>query len=146
MNDLKWVKEKYIRVLAPELPDMGAAQFKAYVMCTATLDRDQVPSLSSSNSFMHFVTAFYVSYAWYFSVDISPFSITVWFIVWRCQYLDHIERFYFKGFCWWCTALRIAEFLYFIHYLTFWTTQDFGNWMYFHPQVKGFEGPQISSF
>jgi hypothetical protein len=49
MNDLKQIKEKHIGVLAPEFPDMDEAQFKAYVTCTATLDRDQVPSLSSSN-------------------------------------------------------------------------------------------------
>jgi hypothetical protein len=32
---------------------MDVAQFKVCVTCTATLDRDQVPSLSSSNSFMN---------------------------------------------------------------------------------------------
>jgi hypothetical protein len=41
MNNLKQVKEKHISVLAPEFPDMNVAQFKACVMCTATLDRDQ---------------------------------------------------------------------------------------------------------
>jgi hypothetical protein len=45
------VKEKHISVLAPEFPDIDVAQFKAYVTCTGTLDRDQVPSLSSSNDF-----------------------------------------------------------------------------------------------
>jgi hypothetical protein len=50
MNDLKQVKEKHIRVVAPEFP---VAQFKACAACTATLDRDQVPSLSNSNSFMY---------------------------------------------------------------------------------------------
>jgi hypothetical protein len=49
MNDLKLVKEKHISILAPEFPDIDFAQFKACVTCTATLDRDQVPSLSSSN-------------------------------------------------------------------------------------------------
>jgi hypothetical protein len=34
-------------------PDIDVAQFKAYVTCTATLDRDQVPSPSSTNSFMY---------------------------------------------------------------------------------------------
>jgi hypothetical protein len=53
MNDLKQVKEKHICVLVPEFPDIDAAQFKACVTCTATLDRDQVPSLSSSNSFAY---------------------------------------------------------------------------------------------
>jgi hypothetical protein len=51
MNDLK--QEKYISVLAPEFPDIDVAQFKACVMCTATLDRDQVPNLSSSNGFAY---------------------------------------------------------------------------------------------
>jgi hypothetical protein len=32
---------------------MDVAQFKACVMCTATIDRDQVPSLSSSNGFTY---------------------------------------------------------------------------------------------
>jgi hypothetical protein len=50
MNDLKQVKEKHVSVSAPELPDMDVAQIMACVMCRATLDRDQVPSLSSSNS------------------------------------------------------------------------------------------------
>jgi hypothetical protein len=45
MNDLKQVKEKHISVLAPEFPDIDVAQFKACVTCTATLDRNQVPSL-----------------------------------------------------------------------------------------------------
>jgi hypothetical protein len=49
MNDLKQVKEKHTSVLAPEFPDIDVAQLKACVTCTATLDRDQVPSLSSSN-------------------------------------------------------------------------------------------------
>jgi hypothetical protein len=53
MNDLKQVKEKHIGVLAPEFPGMDVAQFKAYVTCTATLDRDQLPSLSSSNGFAY---------------------------------------------------------------------------------------------
>jgi hypothetical protein len=41
--------ENQVSVLAPESPDMDVAQFNACVMCTATLDRDQVPNLSSSN-------------------------------------------------------------------------------------------------
>jgi hypothetical protein len=53
MNDLKQVKEKHMSVLAPEFPDMDVAQFEACVTCTATLDRDQVPSLSSSNGFTY---------------------------------------------------------------------------------------------
>jgi hypothetical protein len=53
MNDLKRVKEKDISVLAPEFPDIDVAQFKACVTCTATPDRDQVPSLSSSNFFVY---------------------------------------------------------------------------------------------
>jgi hypothetical protein len=53
MNDLKQVKEKHISVSAPEFPDMDVAQFKACVMRRATLDRDQVHSLSSSNSFAY---------------------------------------------------------------------------------------------
>jgi hypothetical protein len=32
---------------------MDVAQFKACVTCTATVDRDQVPSLSSSNGFKY---------------------------------------------------------------------------------------------
>jgi hypothetical protein len=51
MNDLKEVKEEHISILASEFPDMDVAQFKACVTCTATLDTDQVPSLSSSNGF-----------------------------------------------------------------------------------------------
>jgi hypothetical protein len=51
MNDLKTVKEKHMSVLAPEFPDMDVAQFKVCVTCIAKLDRDQVPSLSSSNGF-----------------------------------------------------------------------------------------------
>jgi hypothetical protein len=53
MNDLKQVQEKHISVLAPEFPDVDVAKFKARVTCTATLDRDQVPSLSSSNGFAY---------------------------------------------------------------------------------------------
>jgi hypothetical protein len=53
MNDLRQLKEKHISVLAPEFPDMDIAEFKACVMCTATLYRDQVPSLSSSNGFTY---------------------------------------------------------------------------------------------
>jgi hypothetical protein len=53
MNDLKQVKEKHISVLAPEFPDMGVAQFKACVTCTAKPDRDQEPSPSSSNGFAY---------------------------------------------------------------------------------------------
>jgi hypothetical protein len=53
MNDLKQVKEKHIRVVAPKFPDMDVAQFKACAVCTATLDRDQVPSVSNSNGFMY---------------------------------------------------------------------------------------------
>jgi hypothetical protein len=53
VNDLKQVKEKHVSVLAPEFPDMDTAQFKACVMCTATLDRDQVPSRSSSNDYTY---------------------------------------------------------------------------------------------
>jgi hypothetical protein len=51
MNDLKKGNEKHISVLAPEPPNMDVAQFNACVSCTATLDRYQVPSLSSSNGF-----------------------------------------------------------------------------------------------
>jgi hypothetical protein len=40
-------------VLAPEFPDMDVAQFKACVTRTAKVDRDQVPSLSSSNGFTY---------------------------------------------------------------------------------------------
>jgi hypothetical protein len=40
-------------VLAPEFPYLDFAQFKACVTCTATLDRDQVSSLSSSNGFAY---------------------------------------------------------------------------------------------
>jgi hypothetical protein len=32
---------------------MDVAQFNACVTCTATIDRDQVPGLSSSNGFMY---------------------------------------------------------------------------------------------
>jgi hypothetical protein len=46
------VKNTYL-YLAPEFPDMGVAQFKACVTCTVTLDRDQVPSLSSGNGFTY---------------------------------------------------------------------------------------------
>jgi hypothetical protein len=53
MNDLQQVKENHISVLAPEFPDMDVAQFKTRVTCTATLHRDQVPSLSSSNGFTY---------------------------------------------------------------------------------------------
>jgi hypothetical protein len=53
MNDLKQVKEKHVSVLAPEFPDIGVAQFKSRVTCTATLDRDQVPGLSSCNGFTY---------------------------------------------------------------------------------------------
>jgi hypothetical protein len=52
-NELKQVKEKRVSVLTPEFPDMVVAQFKACVTCTATLDRDQVPCLSVSNSFIY---------------------------------------------------------------------------------------------
>jgi hypothetical protein len=45
--------EEHTSVLAPEIPDMDAAQFKACVTCTATLDRDQIPRLSSSNGFTY---------------------------------------------------------------------------------------------
>jgi hypothetical protein len=53
MNDLKQVKEKHISVLARDFPDMDVAQFNACVTCTATLDRDKVPSLSSRNGFTY---------------------------------------------------------------------------------------------
>jgi hypothetical protein len=53
MNNLKYVKEKHVNVLGPEFPDMDVAQLKACVICTATLDIDQVPSLSSSNGFIY---------------------------------------------------------------------------------------------
>jgi hypothetical protein len=53
MNYLKQIKEKHVSVLAPEFPDIDAAQFKACVSCKATLDRDQVPSHSSSNGFAY---------------------------------------------------------------------------------------------
>jgi uncharacterized protein (DUF433 family) len=45
MNNLKHAKGKHISVLAPEFPHMNVAQFKECVTCTATLDRDQVPTL-----------------------------------------------------------------------------------------------------
>jgi hypothetical protein len=53
MNGLKQRKEKHISLLAPEFPGMDVAQFKACVTCTATVDSDKVPSLSSSKSFMY---------------------------------------------------------------------------------------------
>jgi hypothetical protein len=53
MNGLKQVKEEHISVLAPEFPDMDVAQFKACGTCTVTLDRDHVPSPSSSNGFSY---------------------------------------------------------------------------------------------
>jgi hypothetical protein len=52
MNDLKKLNENTC-VLAPELPDIDVALFKACVTCTATLDRHQVPSLSTSNGFTY---------------------------------------------------------------------------------------------
>jgi hypothetical protein len=48
---LWYMKEKHISILAREFPDIDVAQFKACVTCTATVDRDQVPSLSSSDGF-----------------------------------------------------------------------------------------------
>jgi hypothetical protein len=53
MNDFKQAKEKHISVLAPEFPDMDVVQSEACVTCTATLDRDQIHSLSSSNGFTY---------------------------------------------------------------------------------------------
>jgi hypothetical protein len=53
MKDLKQIKEKHISVLAPEFSDMDVAQLKACVTYGAALDRDQVPSLSSSNGFTY---------------------------------------------------------------------------------------------
>jgi hypothetical protein len=53
MNDLKQVIEKHISELAPEFPDIDVTQFKACVTCIATLDGDQVLSLSSSNGFAY---------------------------------------------------------------------------------------------
>jgi hypothetical protein len=53
MNDLKQIKEKHISVSAPEFPGMDVAQLKACVTHTATLERNQVPSLSSSNGFTY---------------------------------------------------------------------------------------------
>jgi hypothetical protein len=53
MNDLKQIRQKNISVLAPEFPHMDVVQFKACVTCTATLDRVQLPSLSSSSGFTH---------------------------------------------------------------------------------------------
>jgi hypothetical protein len=53
MNDLKEVREIHIRVLAPEFPVMDIALYKECVTCTAKLDRDEVPSLSSSNGFTY---------------------------------------------------------------------------------------------
>jgi hypothetical protein len=52
MNNLKQVK-KHVSVLTPEFPDMDVTQFKSCVTCTATLHRDQTPSLSSSNGFTY---------------------------------------------------------------------------------------------
>jgi hypothetical protein len=42
------VKSLYVSVVT-EFPNMDVAQFKACVTCTATIDRDQVPSLSTNN-------------------------------------------------------------------------------------------------
>jgi hypothetical protein len=53
MNNLKQVKEKHISELNSEFPDIDVAQFNACVTCTATLDRDQVPSLSKTNGFAY---------------------------------------------------------------------------------------------
>jgi hypothetical protein len=50
---VKTNKRKTQSVLAPELPDIDVVQIKACVTCTATLDRDQVSSLSSSNGFTY---------------------------------------------------------------------------------------------
>jgi hypothetical protein len=46
-------KEKHISVLVPEFQEMDVVQFKACVTCTAIINRDQVPSLSSSNGFTY---------------------------------------------------------------------------------------------
>jgi hypothetical protein len=46
-------KRNYIRVSAPHFPDMDVAQFKVCVTCRGTLDRDEVPSLASSNGFTY---------------------------------------------------------------------------------------------
>jgi hypothetical protein len=40
-------------VIAPECPDIDVAQFRSCATDTATIDRDQVPSLSSSNDFTY---------------------------------------------------------------------------------------------
>jgi hypothetical protein len=53
MSNLKQVKENHISRAVPEFSDMDVAQFKACVTCTATLDRDQEPSLSGSNGFTY---------------------------------------------------------------------------------------------
>jgi hypothetical protein len=47
------IRKTHICVLDPEFPDMDVAQLKACATCTATLDRDQVPSLSRSNGFTY---------------------------------------------------------------------------------------------
>jgi hypothetical protein len=53
MDDLKQAKEKHINVLALQFPDLDVAHFKACITCMATVDRDQVHSLSSSNGFTY---------------------------------------------------------------------------------------------
>jgi hypothetical protein len=46
------VNSLYLSVVT-EFSDMDVAQFKACITCTATIDRDQVPSLSSSDGFTY---------------------------------------------------------------------------------------------
>jgi hypothetical protein len=48
---VRWRVNGLYLSLVTEFPDMDVTQFKACVTCTATIDRDQVPSLSSSNGF-----------------------------------------------------------------------------------------------
>jgi hypothetical protein len=46
------VNSLYLSIVT-EFPDMDVAQFKVCIMCTATIDGDQVPSLSCSNIFTY---------------------------------------------------------------------------------------------
>jgi hypothetical protein len=53
MNDLKQIKEKHKSVSASDFQTLMLLGFEACVTCTATIDRDQIPSLSSSNGFAY---------------------------------------------------------------------------------------------
>jgi hypothetical protein len=53
MNDVKQIKEKHVSVLVPEFQEMDVVQFKACVTCTEIINRDHLPSLSSSNGFTY---------------------------------------------------------------------------------------------